>query len=82
MTKPEVTEKEEACRKALAILQQHFDAVQILCSFQDSGNTNRLYSGVGNWYARQGMASEFIKDNEAQEVAVQIAHRLNPEDPS
>lgn len=55
-----------------AKLGEHFDAVQILGSVATEEGTRRLFKGSGNWYARQGMAHEFIKIDEAQELARQI----------
>ena len=59
-------------------LSEHFEAVQILASFPcDGGNstgtaTQGVFSGRGNWYARQGMAHEFIERDKAREIAVAI----------
>lgn len=66
---------------AAARLGEHFDAVQILASRPlDGGGTACTKSGVGNWYARQGMAQEFITQDQAQELSTQIAERMNPPD--
>lgn len=59
-------------------LGEHFDAVQILASRTEGGRTFCSKRGVGNWYARQGMAHEFINEDVAQENAVQLAQALNP----
>ncbi len=61
-----------------AKLGEHFDAVQILVSWNENGTTSLAKRGTGNWYARQGMAHEFITSDIAQDTAVQIAERLNP----
>ncbi len=59
-------------------LSEHFDAVQILVSFPCDGGdgggtaTQGLAAGRGNWYARQGMAHEFIERDKAFELARQI----------
>ncbi len=60
-----------ACR-----LGEHFDSVQILVSNSEGRGTICHKRGVGNWYARQGMAQEFIKQNEASEAARLIAHEI------
>jgi hypothetical protein len=75
MTGPEA---EERLAAAAAALGEHFDAVQILGSWTDAGHTLCSKKGVGNWYARQGMAHEFINEDVALEQAVAIARRLNP----
>lgn len=61
-------------------LGEHFDAVQILASrmTEDANNdkaTHCVCKGVGNWYARKGMAMEFIEDDIAQLHAVAIRNR-------
>ena len=63
---------------AAARLGEHFDAVQILASWNEDGTTKCSKRGVGNWYARQGMAHEFINDDIAQSQAAQIAEQLEP----
>jgi hypothetical protein len=51
-------------------LGEQFDAVQILASGpRDGGGTRCFKSGSGNWYARQGMAHEFIEEDRANEHA-------------
>lgn len=69
----------QAIDKALELMREHFDAVQILATFQENGSTDTGYVGFGNWYARQGMAHEFINKDIAQENARQFADKLNPE---
>jgi hypothetical protein len=59
---------------ALGVLMEHCDSVQILVSYMiDSGNTNTLYSGKGNWYARTGMAHEFLSRDDAQNIGVAVS---------
>lgn len=57
-------------------LGEHFDHVQILVSWQEEGMTKNLQRGSGNWFARQGLAHEFINQDIAQENARQIAEQL------
>jgi len=72
----------ELINKTASDLGEHFDAVQILVSWNDNGQTTASYSGCGNWYARQGMAHEFINSDVAQENARQMKGILpnNPPD--
>lgn len=64
----------------VAQLGEHFEAVQIFVSVQTPNGTMCLKRGGGNWYARQGMAHEFIGLTRAQEQAHSIAQELRPED--
>lgn len=69
---------EQILELAAAQLGEHFDVVQILASTHlDGGGTRCVKRGVGNWYARQGMAHEFIENNIAEDQACAIAERLN-----
>ena len=52
--------KAEIVKKALHDLGEHFESVQILATTVSEGQTLRSFSGCGNWYARLGMAHEFI----------------------
>lgn len=57
----------------LADLGEHFDAIQILGTYvQDDGHTARVSMGIGNWYARQGVAREFLD----MDAAVTTAHEI------
>lgn len=74
MTNDEVTKLLE---KTAADLGEHFDAVQIMVSWPaDTGGTACQMRGTGNWYARQGMAQEFIGRDRAAEQAHEIARKL------
>jgi len=64
---------------AINMLAEHFPNVQVLASRVDTdGRTYRISQGVGDWYARQGLAHEFIQQDIAQEAATQIAEKLKP----
>jgi hypothetical protein len=63
--------------KAATALGEEFDAVQILVSWgADGGGTKSVFRGSGNWFARQGMAHNFILQDEAEEIA-QTAKKVN-----
>lgn len=76
----DTTEAEKIVQKAAESLGEHFDAVQIMVSWNEEGMTKMFKSGCGNWYARQGMAHEFINADVAQDAAIQIAKKLRPEE--
>lgn len=66
----------------VAKLREHFDAVEIMVSWQrdeGDGRTLGLKRGGGSWYARQGMAHEFIETDRAQEHAAALARQIRPE---
>ena len=63
-----------------AKLSEHFDAVQIMATWNEDGLTKCVNRGNGNWYARQGMAHEFIEQDSAQTQAREIAEQLDPPD--
>ena len=72
--------EKQAIEHALEVLSEHFDAVQILVEITDAGLTTGMFRGYGSWYARQGMAHEFIERDKAQEHAFQLSNKLNPPD--
>jgi len=74
-------EAREILGKTISTLGEHFDHVQILTSWADQTDTQTLYKGCGNWYARQGMAHDFINRDIAQENAIQIADKITPAPP-
>lgn len=59
-------------------LSEHFDAVQIMASWlgpdQSTGIINK---GSGNWYARHGMAQEFVDESAVRAQAFIIADELH-----
>lgn len=63
---------------ALKVLHEHFDACQIMVSWNEQAETRTVYRGTGNWHARMGMAADFIKKDDAQTMAVEISEQLEP----
>lgn len=54
-------ELSEKVRKAVDLLSEHFECVQILCSNTESGDTNRYEWGIGNIFARTKQAQSFAE---------------------
>lgn len=52
--------------KAAADLGEHFDAVEIFVSNSDGDGSRCIKRGAGNFYARVGMAREFLQEDEAR----------------
>lgn len=69
---------QEIVDRAVNQLGEHFSSVQIMVSFNEEGLTKCIKRGSGDWYARQGMAHEFINADIAQENAAQLAEKINP----
>lgn len=67
---------------ALHILGERFDASLVLVSWkgENGKETFDLFSGMGNWYARQGMAHEFIRRDDAQVKAHELGRELKEEE--
>lgn len=59
-------------------LLEHFDCVQILVSSTIPEGTSNVFIGGGNWFARQGMAHEFIRKDKAQTDAREISRAIQP----
>lgn len=65
--------------KHVLALMEYFDAVQILASSTaPCGGTASTFQGAGNWFARQGMAHEFIQRDQAETNAFKIADKIQP----
>lgn len=63
----------ELMDRCLRDLGEHFDSVQLIGSFvTDDGQTQRVTRGIGNWYARIGMAQEFLEMDAAQTTAYEL----------
>lgn len=59
-----------------ARLFEHFDSVQIMCSWSEDGYTKSINRGCGNYYARLGMAHDFISRDQSQTAAHEIAEAI------
>ncbi len=65
----------------VAELSEFYDSVQIFASGLNSDGTTFSHKrGSGNWYARQGLAHEFIQENIAEDTADKISQKLDPPD--
>lgn len=61
-------------------LGEHLDHVQVLATWSEEGASYNIYRGTGNWFARQGMAQNFIQLDIAQDSAVKLAEIIGPKD--
>jgi hypothetical protein len=72
---PELTDKQkgEMLVDAAARLSEFFGSVQIHASaLTIDGDTQSFHAGNGDWYARQGLAQEFIDTDQAETLAKEI----------
>jgi len=70
--------------QAVSILQEHFDAVQVVVTWRnsDGGTVMRGY-GNGNYYARKGAVSSWLlreDEGEAEEVAINAREEHEEDD--
>lgn len=80
MSPEELQRKADIVNKCISIMSEHFDAVQVhACFLTPENQTQRLSLGSGNWYARKGMAQEFLEMDQAQTVASEI-EKARPKD--
>ena len=59
----------------VSMLGEHFDHLQIMVTWDEGRQepiTRRLFRGGGNWYARLGLAHEFISEGEGDILADKI----------
>jgi hypothetical protein len=69
-------EAEKLVDAALMTLREHFEAAQILVTWTENGKCYSTNRGSGNWYARQGLAHEFIARDRAQEIGREISEQM------
>lgn len=75
-------EQRAEIEKHVLALMEHFDAVQILVSSTaPCGGTESVFQGAGNWFARQGMAHDFIQRDQSETSASKIADKISPPPP-
>lgn len=73
-------QREAAIKECLAKLGEFYDHIQILATNEEEGKTGRCFSGSGNWFARLGMAHEFINEDMVNENAKKIGQAIHPDD--
>ena len=57
-------------KKCLDVLSKHMDSVQIMGTWVNEHDETEIISyGTGNWYARQGMATELVNTDSAETLA-------------
>lgn len=59
-------------------LMEFADCIQVLASYTDSEGTHSCYLGAGNWFARTGMAHDFLERDESQTAANAVKPFLQP----
>ena len=73
-------QKREIVDRHLSQLGEYFEAIEIMVSTSDPSGTETIIMGHGNFWARIGMAHEFINRNERQDAASEIAHKIKEEE--
>ena len=58
-------------------LGDHFDAVQIMASWKEEGDTRYQYWGQGNWFARKGMAHQFLEEEHGRVIGHEVGKVIN-----
>ncbi len=72
---------EDLLDKHLRELGEHFPDIQLMVSWtNENGNTEDLMRGRGNFYARLGMAREFLNRDASMISAREIKRELEPPD--
>lgn len=77
MTSDRAKRLKDLCEQFSEALSEHADAVQIMVSWNEDCQTHDIQHGNGNWYARQGMAHEFITRDQARSNAYEIGKEIN-----
>ncbi len=67
---------EDLINQAVNVLREHCTSVHVMVSFQEEGQTRSIHRGCGDFYARMGLAHEFIESTNQKDTAVEIASAL------
>lgn len=70
---------QERVREAVARLGEHVEAAQVLVSWRDGESTHSCYIGCG-WFARTGMAADFLDSDTARTSANELRKVIQRED--
>lgn len=62
--------------QAVHMLHEFFPNVQILVSRVENGDTHSFKLGAGDWWARRGLAQNFLDVGKANEDAAILQHYL------
>jgi|GEM_PF-4872591 len=77
MTDQERDDAYRVLNETVVRLTEHFDCIQILASVENKdGSTDYVPAGLGNYYTRRGLATQFLSD----EVAKDVQFKLEEED--
>ena len=69
---------EKIVQQAIDMLGEHFDCVQIFVTTKNSGYTETIATGIGNYYARIGIARDWIiREEERSRVRVRQQEEEN-----
>lgn len=71
-------QRDALLKQVVQLLGEHFDAVQVLVSWNEEARTELMTWGCGNWYARRAMAQDFIERDQAQTTADEIRKQMPP----
>lgn len=77
MTQPEA---EQILKGVVHLLGEHFEAAQLMVTWREGEDTSRLYSGTGNWYARMGLAQEFISNDKSCDLAHELGQTIKEDE--
>jgi len=65
---------------AAARVYEHFDAIEILASWNEDAQTQFVHRGAGNVYSRIGMAQELLWQWKGQTSAAEFHSMAEPHD--
>lgn len=71
-------ERKLEIERCLHRIMEVADCVQVLASYTDSEGTHSCFVGAGNWFARTGMARDFLERDSSHTSANEIKPFLQP----
>ena len=75
-------QRQQVVEECIARLMEFGEAAQIMLTWCDAetGGTYDIFQGRGNWYARTGMAHDFLNQDRARTNAHEMPKPPTPED--
>ena len=71
----EYKQKQDKINEFRDQIEHEFDSVVILVSWRNEhGQTSAVQSTAGNWYAQNGLASEFLKRRD-EDTRLEVRHK-------
>lgn len=70
-------EIEKLCKKSVSDVGEYVDHAVIIVTWQEGGETQRVFDVSGNWYACVGLAHDFLESATHADLADKLAEAIS-----